>query len=40
MPVAEIKVKAFNLCKNYSDDGDGGVFGFDGKLTIRPAFQE
>lgn len=28
-----------DLCKNYSDNGDGGVVDFDGKLTIRPVFQ-
>lgn len=28
-----------DLCKNYSDNSDGGVVGFDGKLIIRPAFQ-
>ena len=39
MQITETKVKVSDLCKNYSDNGDGGVFGFDGKLTIRPAFQ-
>lgn len=32
-----IKIK--DLCKNYRDDGDGGVFGYDNRLTIRPAYQ-
>lgn len=27
------------LVKDYSDDGDGGVVGFDGKLDIRPPYQ-
>lgn len=27
------------LVKNYHDDGDGGVTGYDGRLTIRPNFQ-
>lgn len=39
MQITETKVKVSDLCKNYSDNGDGGVFGFDGKLIIRPAFQ-
>lgn len=39
MQITETKIKVADLCKNYSDNGDGGVFGFDGKLTIRPAFQ-
>ena len=39
MQITETKIKVSDLCKNYSDNGDGGVFGFDGKLTIRPAFQ-
>ena len=39
MQITETKVKVSDLCKNYSDNGDGGVFGYDGKLTIRPAFQ-
>ena len=39
MQITETKVKVSGLCKNYSDDGDGGVFGYDGKLTIRPSFQ-
>lgn len=39
MKITETKVKVSDLCKNYSDNGDGGVYGFDGKLTIRPAFQ-
>ena len=39
MQITETKVKVSDLCKDYSDNGDGGVFGFDGKLTIRPAFQ-
>lgn len=39
MQITETKVKVFDLCENYSDNGNGDVFGFDGKLTIRPAFQ-
>ena len=40
MQITETKVKAPDLCKYYSDNGDGGVFGHDGKRTIKPAFQE
>ena len=39
MQITETKVKVSDLCKNYLDNGDGGVVGYDGKLTIRPAFQ-
>ena len=39
MQITETKVKVSDLCKNYSDNGDGGVYGYDGKLTIRPSFQ-
>ncbi len=39
MKITETKVTVADLTKGYKDDGDGGVFGFDGKLTIRPAFQ-
>ena len=39
MQITEMKVKVSDLCKNYTDDGDGGVFGYDGRLTIRPSFQ-
>ena len=27
------------LTENYSDDGDNGVYGFNGKLCIRPEYQ-
>lgn len=39
MDIKEIKIKVSELCKNYVDDGEGGVFAYDGKLTVRPAFQ-
>ena len=32
MQITEIKVKVSDLCKNYSDNNDGGVFGLDGQL--------
>lgn len=39
MQITETKAKVSDPCENYSDNGDGSVFGFHGKLTIRPAFQ-
>ena len=39
MKINEIKVKVSELCKDYSDDGDGGVYGYGGNLIIRPSFQ-
>ena len=39
MKITETKVNVADLCKNYSDDGDGGVFGYDGRLCIRPEYQ-
>lgn len=39
MQITETKVKVSDLCKNYSDNGDGGVYAYDGKLTVRPAYQ-
>lgn len=39
MKITPIQVKISDLTKNYKDDGDGGVFGLDEKLTIRPAYQ-
>ena len=39
MNITKTYIKIADLVKNYSDDGDGGVYGYDGRLTIRPAFQ-
>ena len=39
MQITETKVKVSDLCENYSDNGDGGVFELNGKLTIKPAFE-
>lgn len=39
MKITPIQVSVADLTKNYTDDGDDGVFGYDGKLTIRPKFQ-
>lgn len=39
MKITPIQVTVADLTKNYKDDGDGGVFGYDDRLTIRPAYQ-
>ena len=39
MNINPIHITVEDLVKNYQDDGDGGVVGYDGRLTIRPAFQ-
>ena len=39
MKITEKKITVAELVRNYKDDGAGGVFGFDGRLTIRPAYQ-
>lgn len=39
MDITEIKVKVRDLVENYSDDGDDGVFGYNGRLCIRPSYQ-
>lgn len=39
MNITGLTIKVSDLCKGYSDDGDGGVYGYDGRLTIRPSFQ-
>lgn len=28
-----------DVVENYRDDGEGGIFGYDGKLNIRPPYQ-
>lgn len=39
MKIAETKIKISDLVRNYKDNGDGGVFGYNDRLTIRPSFQ-
>lgn len=34
MKITPIPVTIADLTKKYKDDGDGGVFGYDGRLTI------
>lgn len=39
MKITPMQVTIADLTKNYKDNGDGGVFGYDDRLTIRPAYQ-
>ena len=39
MKITPIQVTLADLAENYKDDGDGGVFGYNNRLTIRPAYQ-
>lgn len=39
MKITPINVTVADLARNYKDDGDGGVYGYDGKLCIRPNYQ-
>jgi uncharacterized protein with ParB-like and HNH nuclease domain len=39
MIIKETKIKVSDLVENYSDDGDGGVYGYNNRLTVRPSFQ-
>ena len=39
MKITPAKLTVKDIVQRYSDDGDGGVYAFDGKLTVRPAFQ-
>lgn len=39
MLIDERHITIEELVKDYTDDGDGGVVGYDHRLVIRPAFQ-
>ena len=39
MKIELLDLTVRELVKDYSDDGEGGVTGYDGKLDIRPPFQ-
>lgn len=39
MKITETKIKVFELVESYSDDGDGGIYGYNNRLTVRPSFQ-
>ena len=36
MEIKEFRVKILDVVDGYVDKGDEGVFGYGGKLTIRP----
>ena len=39
MLITETKIKVSDLCENYSDNGDGGVYAYNGRTCVRPAYQ-
>lgn len=39
MKIEPRQIKIADLVRNYRDDNEDGVFGYDGKLTVRPAYQ-
>lgn len=39
MKIKEFRVKVEDVVNGFIDNGDNGVFGYGGKLTIRPNFQ-
>lgn len=39
MKITPIQVTIADLTKNYKDNGDDGVYGYNGRLTIRPNYQ-
>ncbi|MBR4626553.1 MAG: HNH endonuclease [Ruminococcus sp.] len=39
MTISEIKVRVEDIFRGYEDDGEDGIFAYNGKLTIRPPYQ-
>lgn len=39
MQIDKLTITVEDLCENYKDDNDGGVFGYNGRLCLRPAYQ-
>ena len=39
MKIEKVEITVRDLTANYSNDGDDGVYGYNGRLTIRPNFQ-
>ena len=39
MKITEVKVSIEDIFKGFKDDGEDGVYAYDGRLTIRPAYQ-
>lgn len=39
MNITPVKIKIRDLTQNYKDDDEGGVYAYNGKLVVRPAYQ-
>ena len=39
MKITKTEIKIRDLVQGYSDDGEGGVYGYGGRLCIRPEYQ-
>ena len=39
MKITPTSIKVWDIFNGYQDDGEDGVFAYDGKLTIRPPYQ-
>lgn len=39
MKITETKITIRELTENYKDNGDGGVYGYNDRLSIRPPYQ-
>lgn len=39
MKITETKIKVSDLVENYSDDGDGGVYGYNNRLVCQLCLQ-
>lgn len=40
MRITPIKATIADLTKNYKDDGEGGAFGYDDRLVLRPEISK
>lgn len=40
MKITPIQVTIADLTKNYKDDAEGGVFGYDDRLTLCPEISK
>lgn len=39
MKITKKQIKIREIAENYKDDGEGGVYAYNGRLTVRPSFQ-
>ena len=39
MKIEPKEISIRDVAENYVDDGDGGVYGLDGELVLRPPYQ-